>query len=659
MRRDRIKNQLKVDINPHILKECLYHSSYINEKRLGNNQVEIQKSYMHLGKLIYHLVLASLIGEEETKNHKEITEKLVQYKDEILVRFYDENKLNDLLYLGKGELILRKDRYLEHCLLLFYHLYKHSGFDGLKKIILPLYKQSKNINKQIDYKSALQEYIQKLKMKSDSIVYEMVKVEGPPHDCHYTIKVSAVGFNGIGTANSKKKAQQMAAQNWFEISKTSLSVKEKNVQPVKKQILSITKNRETELRQVYKKLNLSTNDIPLKELDICFTHKSYANEKKLSTMEKPSLFAWFGALVIPFNIGEFILQDFQTRANGKYSRLMELTSSLVSKNHLSTCLPNSIFMSIRILNKNDLKTPVLRADIIQTLVGAMFIHNFDQQKKELFENINPFIEHFIISSFEETSTSVDYRSYLQIITQELGMKTTAKLVTTGPAHQSKHEVQVSTFFNNGEKHLDGSGIATIKKQGVNLACKEILEKLNKLYHLNNKKLEIPDKPIWNHTLGHIIYSALNNKNPQKFLDIIGGLCLQRWSLAPAINIVTHLYNRKLISELILLLIKWEKLYLRERVEKCIDQLPNEAKETILNKWQATNKKREQLNKDNLLNENDSEDDFFLLLEELEFKPIKNLNKIVGKIGIVEPQVEEEFEDYDDISDLLDFEPVPE
>ncbi|MGG3468999.1 putative dsRNA-binding protein [Neobacillus pocheonensis] len=660
MRGEKLKKQLKVDINPQILKECLYHSSYLNEIRRGSQHFELQKAHIHIGMLIYHLVLASLIAKEETTNHKVLAEKLVQYKDEILVRFYDENQLNEFLYIGKGELNYRKDRYLEHGYILFYQIYNQVGFKGLGKIISPLYKSSKKVEKQIDYKSALQEYIQQLKLNQDTIIYETLKEEGLQHERQFTVKVTANGFHGVGTANSKKKAQQKAAQNWFENSMVSI-LKEKNkpVQHAKKQNLVMTKNRETELRQVYKKLKLSTNDIALKEFDICFTHKSFANEKKLNTMDRPSFFAWIGAIVLPFLIGEYILGDFQERANGKYSRLMELTGSLVSKKHLSSCLPESIYHSFRIPKKSDLSAPALRADFVQSLIGAMFIHNLFQQKKELFKNTTAFIQDFIISTFGETSTSVDYRSHLQILTQALGMQVTAKLVTTGPSHQSEHEVEVSTFFQNGGKHLVGTGKASAKKQGVNLACREIIQKMNTLYHLNHQNLELPNKPLWNDTLAQLIYCAVNNRNSQKFLEALGGLCLQLWSLENAMNIVTHLYRRDLKSELIMLLMKWEILYSREMVEKCITPLPDDAKVVIRNKWQEANKKREQWKTEHLVNENDGEDDFFLLLEELEFKPIKNQNSIIGKIGIIEPQVGDEFEDDDGISDMLDFVPIPE
>ncbi|WP_210367772.1 putative dsRNA-binding protein [Bacillus sp. REN3] len=666
---EKLKKQLKIDIDTQILQEALYHSSYLNEKK-RSNEIEMQKSYIHLGKLLYHLAIVTMITEEGTKNHKEISEKLTQYKDEILVQFYDEYKFDEYLYIGKGELNFRKDRYLDHCLIVFYHIYKGNGFYRLIDILFPLYKKGKKVEKQIDYKSALQEYIQKIKMNSDSIQYETVSVDGPPHNCSYTEKVSANGLSGIGTECSKKKAQQKAAQNWFENNQLSILIKQsdKPALSVKKETSGLTSSREAELKRQYKILQLTTKDLSLKKLDICFTHKSFANEKRLNTVEIFSLYAWYGAIVIPFIIGEFILQDFQLRASGKYSRMMELTSSLVSKRHLSACLPNSIYRSVRIPNKGDLSAASLRADIIQSLVGAMFLQNLNQENEKLFNNIKSFVNTFIISSFVEDSESVDYRSYLQIITQGLNMETKAKLVTSGPAHHRRYDVKISIFFSGGEKFLEGRGKQSTKKQSINIACKDIIDQVNDIYHLNNKNLELPNNTIMNQTLGYFIRNAINNKNPIKFLDIVGGLCLKRWSLAQAVNIVTHLYKRGLMSELFMVLFKWENLYSRKNVENCIVQLPDKEREAILSKWQEIINKRERLKKTAQKEEIDIESELSYLLEEFDFKPVGEQTPIIGKIGVRESQNDEckigikglneddGIEGFEEIDDLFNFDP---
>ncbi len=62
-----------------------------------------------------------------------------------------------------------------------------------------------------DPKSALQEYLQAKKM--DVPTYRTLKEEGPPHQRTFTIELLLCGKQiAVGTQQSKKKAEQMAAQ---------------------------------------------------------------------------------------------------------------------------------------------------------------------------------------------------------------------------------------------------------------------------------------------------------------------------------------------------------------------------------------------------------------------------------------------------------------
>ena len=65
-----------------------------------------------------------------------------------------------------------------------------------------------------DYKSALQELVQTDKR---TLNYELVKEEGPAHAKVFTIEVKIDNITyGIGTASSKKEAEQEAAKNALE-----------------------------------------------------------------------------------------------------------------------------------------------------------------------------------------------------------------------------------------------------------------------------------------------------------------------------------------------------------------------------------------------------------------------------------------------------------
>ena len=66
----------------------------------------------------------------------------------------------------------------------------------------------------MDYKSNLQEMVQTTKK---SVIYELVKEEGPAHDRTFTMNVIVDGIVlGTGTAKSKKEAEQEAAHHALE-----------------------------------------------------------------------------------------------------------------------------------------------------------------------------------------------------------------------------------------------------------------------------------------------------------------------------------------------------------------------------------------------------------------------------------------------------------
>ena len=66
-----------------------------------------------------------------------------------------------------------------------------------------------------DYKTALQELVQQ--KKNQTLSYRLVGESGPDHDKCFDVEVSLNGrVIGIGSGSSKKRAEQMAAQDALE-----------------------------------------------------------------------------------------------------------------------------------------------------------------------------------------------------------------------------------------------------------------------------------------------------------------------------------------------------------------------------------------------------------------------------------------------------------
>lgn len=638
---------------PLTLERCLYHSSYLNEIR-RKDELEIQKAYIESGKKLFQIILATLHAEE-INNYKDIVTKIDAHKEQVLIQFYKNYKIDEFLYIGKGEHQGRKEYYLEHCYILFYFIYKEESFFALKDILKPLHEQTKQTSEKIDYKTALQEYVQAYKKTEPSVKYDTVRTEGPAHNTQFTVEVTAATKKGVGIGDSKKKAQQQAALNWFEVNQVQLPNKKpsKPIQPMKRTISPISKERTKELNELYRNLHLSSNDLSLKELDLCFTHKSYANEKKLFMKETPPLFTWFGSLVLPFLVIDYILDDFLNRANGKCSHMIELSAGMVSSSHLNTCLPGHIYSSVYVSSSLAFDSATFKTNIIQALLGGMFLHNVKSSRNNPFVNLNQFALNFIVKDLKR---SFDYRSYLQIISQELQADVKVKFESFGESHQITHLAQVKIVFPDTDILITGTGQAPSKKQSLNIACKDVISQLKELFDLNQSYLNLPDTTKVNIILSLFIQNSLAKRSSLKFSELLGGLNLDNWLINSSENIVNHLCKRKMLTELVTLLRYWEKLYGKEVVNECLLNLSSKNLEEIEKRREKLEKRREQISEKN----DDLEEYLYLLSEDLSLKPIKTKEMVIGQIGLkkipIEIESDEDYEDLNDLEDILDFNP---
>jgi ribonuclease III len=66
----------------------------------------------------------------------------------------------------------------------------------------------------VDYKSALQEYLQAVRLSAAS--YRVVEESGPEHHKTFVVEVSALDLVARGTGESKKVAEQDAARKLLE-----------------------------------------------------------------------------------------------------------------------------------------------------------------------------------------------------------------------------------------------------------------------------------------------------------------------------------------------------------------------------------------------------------------------------------------------------------
>ena len=204
----------------YIIKRALIHSSYANQ--LGLTYIEHNERLEFLGDSVLNLVVSEYIFK---KYRNKPEGKLTRIRASIVCEssLYERAKKLDLgsyMLIGRGEEItggrerisLIADAYEA----LIAAIYIDGGIEGAKKFIISELAQSieNTVKKEHlkDYKSTLQEYIQK--DQTLNIKYKITREEGPAHNRIFYVVVSINDkVFGSGYGKSKKEAEQEAAKS--------------------------------------------------------------------------------------------------------------------------------------------------------------------------------------------------------------------------------------------------------------------------------------------------------------------------------------------------------------------------------------------------------------------------------------------------------------
>ena len=221
---EKLLEELEVNYNNIKLYErALTHTSYANE-----NRVDSYERLEYLGDAVLELVISDYMYKNTEYEEGKMTKYRSHYVCENANYEYSTRlKLNDYLRLGHGE-EERGGKYRKAIVGDIFEsfvgaMYLDLGFDVVKEFIykhvIPLI-ENKNIEFFDDYKSVLQELVQTDKK---SLEYVTVKEDGPAHDKTFTIEVRIDDIvYGVGTAHSKKEAEQIAAHDALKKAQNNL-----------------------------------------------------------------------------------------------------------------------------------------------------------------------------------------------------------------------------------------------------------------------------------------------------------------------------------------------------------------------------------------------------------------------------------------------------
>lgn len=196
-----------------ILKEALTHKSFAGEHRSihHNERLEFLGDSI-LGAFVADYIYCQCPHSEEGVLSK-IKSNLVSRHN--LYLWAKQLELGRFLRLGHGELSTggrQRDSILSNAMeAVIGAVYLDGGYEAVQQVVLPWVQTQSLTQDSSDFKSILQEFIQKRSREVPH--YEIVQTVGPEHDKTFTVEVSLDGkILGRGKGKNKKLAEQNAAQ---------------------------------------------------------------------------------------------------------------------------------------------------------------------------------------------------------------------------------------------------------------------------------------------------------------------------------------------------------------------------------------------------------------------------------------------------------------
>lgn len=199
---------------PKLLENAMCHTSYANEHRLGH--IGSNERLEFLGDSILSVISAEyLYSTYPSRPEGELTRiRAALVCETALCSYAKQIDLGEMLLLGRGEERSagrqRPSILADAFEALLAAMYLDGGMDVVRQFLLPFLKNYR-VEKNLDYKTELQEIIQK--NPGEILHYELVSETGPDHDKQFEVAVflnSNQLAKGIG--HSKKEAEQQAAR---------------------------------------------------------------------------------------------------------------------------------------------------------------------------------------------------------------------------------------------------------------------------------------------------------------------------------------------------------------------------------------------------------------------------------------------------------------
>lgn len=191
------------------------HSSYVNEKHLKADYERLE----FLGDAVLDLVMSDYLYNKLDVKEGDMTKIRANYVCENACYTYASNlDFSNYIKVGHGEeqgggrfkKVILADIFEAFIGAIYLDLGYHEAKRVILEIVVPYIEDNTTVFFS-DYKSSLQELVQ---TDQRSVHYELVEEAGPAHQRVFTmqVKIDDIVY-GVGTAGSKKEAEQEAAKN--------------------------------------------------------------------------------------------------------------------------------------------------------------------------------------------------------------------------------------------------------------------------------------------------------------------------------------------------------------------------------------------------------------------------------------------------------------
>ena len=195
-----------------VLKEALTHKSFAGEHRSAKHNERLE----FLGDSILGAIVADYIYNQCPHVEEGVLSKI---KSNLVSRRNLYLDLGRYMSLGHGELATggrERDSIISNAVeAVIGAVYIDGGYPAAEAMILPWVKTQALTQDAQDFKSVLQEFLQKRGQHTP--VYEVIQTVGPEHDKTFTVRVSLGEKElGVGKGRNKKLAEQAAAHAALE-----------------------------------------------------------------------------------------------------------------------------------------------------------------------------------------------------------------------------------------------------------------------------------------------------------------------------------------------------------------------------------------------------------------------------------------------------------